>query len=86
MSVNECYNAYLTEEQEITLSGTYVKNGSASIPYAIQEEETGQFIVLSVTNESINLDDYFKSGEKCVITGNISEGGSSYILYVIAIG
>lgn len=86
MSVNECYSTYLTEGQEITLNGTYIKNGSASVPYAIQDEETGQFIALSVTNESINLDDYFESGEECVITGNISEGGSSYILQVIAIG
>lgn len=86
MSVNECYNTYLTEGQEITLNGTYIKNSSASIPYAIQDEETGQFIALSVTNESIDLDEYFESGEQCVITGNISEGGSSYILYVTAIG
>lgn len=86
ISVSECYHSYLSEGEEVTIHGTYTKNGSHSVPYAIMDDETGQFIALTTFTESIDLDKYFESNEQCVITGNISEGGTGYILEVIAIG
>lgn len=86
ISVSECYHSYLSEGEEVTIHGTYTKNGSYSVPYAIMDDETGQFIALTTFTESIDLDKYFESNEQCVITGNIFEGGTGYVLEVIAIG
>lgn len=86
MSVSECYQSYFSNGEEVTIHGIYLKNSFASVPYAVMDEETGQFITLTTFTESIDLDKYFESEEQCVITGNISEGGTGYILEVIAIG
>lgn len=86
ITVSDCYNSYLVEGQEVTIHGNYIKNGTYSAPYSISDENTGQFIALSTPNESLDLDDYFEAGKKCVITGTISQGGTGYILYVTAIG
>lgn len=86
ISVSECYQSYFSNGEEVTIHGIYLKNSFASVPYAVMDEETGQFIALTTFTESIDLDKYFESEEQCVITGNISEGGTGYILEVIAIG
>ena len=85
-SVKDCINSYVNIGEEITIKGIFVKNGSFSVPYSVQDEETGQFIALSVPFENIDLDKYFESGENCVVTGYISEGGTSYVINITAIG
>lgn len=84
--VRDYVNSYVNLGEEITVRGIFVKNGSYSVPYSIQDDETGQFISLSVPYENIDLDEYFQSGEYCVLTGYISEGGTSYVIDITAIG
>lgn len=86
LSVNDCYSTKFGPQVEITVHGDYLRNPFNSVAYAIGNTETGQFIELEVSNSSVSLDDYFESGEPCVISGYITEGGRGYILKVTAIG
>ncbi len=86
LSVGDCYNTSFEKAEEITIHGKYLRNPFYSVPYAIGDENGSQFIELRFSNSSINLDKYFESGEKCVISGYISEGGRGYVLDVTAIG
>lgn len=85
-TVSQCYDNMIEDGTEITISGIYERNVSYSVPYAIADSETGQFISLSLPDSSINLEDYFESGDYCVLSGYISMGGTGYILTVTAIG
>lgn len=86
LSVSDCYNTIFESEVEITVHGEYLRNPFYSVPYAVGNTETGQFIELRVSNSSVKLDDYFESGEQCVVSGYIKEGGRGYYLAVTAIG
>lgn len=72
--------------QQVTIKGTYVRNGSYSVPYSVMDESTGQFIALYTSNDSVDFNDYFESDATCVVTGYLWETGTGYSLEVTAIG
>lgn len=72
--------------QQVTIKGTYVRNGSYSVPYSVMDESTGQFISLYTSNDSVDFNDYFESDATCVVTGYLWETGTGYSLEVTAIG
>lgn len=86
LSVADCYNTLFGNAEEITIHGKYLRNPSYSVPYAIGDENGSQFIELRFSNSGSDLDKYFESGEQCVITGYISEGGRGFVLEVTAVG
>lgn len=72
--------------QQVTIKGTYVRNGSYSVPYSVMDESTGQFIALYTSNDSVDFNDYFESDATCIVTGYLWETGTGYSLEVTAIG
>lgn len=87
VSVSDCYYYHFGNGIEITIHGKYIRNATYSAPYAIQDENSYQFIVLDTSYfGGVDLDDYFESGQSCVITGYIYETGTGYRIDVQAIG
>lgn len=85
VSVADAYRNYSVGDQ-VTIRGIYIRNGSASVPYSVTDENAGYFIQLTTSNESVDLDDYFESDSECIVSGYLYESGTGYILEVSSVG